>query len=397
VRILFHANSPFTHGGYGVQTNLAVSRLQADHDFAISCNFGQEGFVSSWQTPHGDVPLLPKSLSSNYGTDIIGVHADSWGAEVVMTHYDAWVFDPASIGLPWVPWYPVDCEDLPEVISSRIEHAAMRFTQTHHGVAATERSGLDAEYVPAAFDGSVYYPRDPKIWREAHGIDDRFVVACVASNSGHLAGPSRKAYPQIMEGFKLFLEHQPNALLYIHASMKGQIDLARLAKRLGILDHVAGARDYYLHTGAYSASDMAEIYSGADVLLSPSMGEGFGVPIVEAQACGTPVITGDWTAMSEITRSGVAIPKTDAYKYPIMDYGDMYLVHPEAVRDALVDCFPSKDDPAEISGRVQEYEIEHVISEHWRPAMAKLERVVRPQPNREQRRRKVRLHDEAVA
>ena len=58
------------------------------------------------------------------------------------------------------------------------------------------------------------------------------------------------------------------------------------------------------------------------------MGEGFGVPIIEAQACGTPVITGDWTAMSEITRTGLAIPKEDAMPYPIVTYGTMYLPEP---------------------------------------------------------------------
>ncbi len=42
------------------------------------------------------------------------------------------------------------------------------------------------------------------------------------------------------------------------------------------------------------------------------MGEGFGVPIIEAQAAGCPVIVGDWTAMSELCFSGIKVAEEDA-------------------------------------------------------------------------------------
>jgi glycosyltransferase involved in cell wall biosynthesis len=49
---------------------------------------------------------------------------------------------------------------------------------------------------------------------------------------------------------------------------------------------------------------MAKLYSAMDVLLNPAMGEGFGVPVLEAQACGTPAIVTDWTAMPEVCKAG---------------------------------------------------------------------------------------------
>jgi glycosyltransferase involved in cell wall biosynthesis len=46
--------------------------------------------------------------------------------------------------------------------------------------------------------------------------------------------------------------------------------------------------------------DLARLYSGAMGLLFPSLYEGFGLPIVEAMACGCPVLTSDCTAMPEV-------------------------------------------------------------------------------------------------
>jgi glycosyltransferase involved in cell wall biosynthesis len=49
---------------------------------------------------------------------------------------------------------------------------------------------------------------------------------------------------------------------------------------------------------------MAKLYSAMDVLLNPAMGEGFGVPVLEAQACGTPAIVTDFSAMQEVCGAG---------------------------------------------------------------------------------------------
>lgn len=46
--------------------------------------------------------------------------------------------------------------------------------------------------------------------------------------------------------------------------------------------------------------DLPSLYSGATALVLPSLHEGFGVPIIEAMACGTPVITSNCSAMPEV-------------------------------------------------------------------------------------------------
>ncbi|SAK48353.1 glycosyl transferase, group 1 [Caballeronia catudaia] len=65
---------------------------------------------------------------------------------------------------------------------------------------------------------------------------------------------------------------------------------------------VLGARDRVKFMGRLSEEELAALYRGAQALLFPSLYEGFGLPIVESMACGTPVITSNCTAMPEIAR-----------------------------------------------------------------------------------------------
>ena len=52
--------------------------------------------------------------------------------------------------------------------------------------------------------------------------------------------------------------------------------------------------------GLIEEDDLPGLFAGADVLLYPTLYEGFGLPVVEAMACGTPVLTSSTSALQEI-------------------------------------------------------------------------------------------------
>ena len=52
--------------------------------------------------------------------------------------------------------------------------------------------------------------------------------------------------------------------------------------------------------GPVPEENLPSLYRGAEALIFPSLYEGFGLPIVEAMACGTPVVTANTTAMPEV-------------------------------------------------------------------------------------------------
>ena len=66
-------------------------------------------------------------------------------------------------------------------------------------------------------------------------------------------------------------------------------------------------RDAVLLPGYIDEEDKAGLISGADVLLYPSLYEGFGFPLLEGQACGTPVLASDTSSLPEIAGNGAVL------------------------------------------------------------------------------------------
>lgn len=76
------------------------------------------------------------------------------------------------------------------------------------------------------------------------------------------------------------------------------------AKALGVSDAVRW-------TGYVSDAELAEAYRGADVVVHPSLYEGFGLPVVEAMASGTPVVCSDIPVLREVAGNAALFAKPE--------------------------------------------------------------------------------------
>jgi len=82
----------------------------------------------------------------------------------------------------------------------------------------------------------------------------------------------------------------------VHLVMTGQCD----ASMRNLLQQVNRA-DRVIFAGNSDDAALAKLYRGAMALVMPSFIEGFGLPVVEAMACGTPVIASKTTSLPEVT------------------------------------------------------------------------------------------------
>ncbi len=68
-----------------------------------------------------------------------------------------------------------------------------------------------------------------------------------------------------------------------------------------------GMEEGAVFTGYVDDSDLPALYSMASLLAYPSLHEGFGIPLLEAMACGTPVLTSDVSAMPDVAGNAAVL------------------------------------------------------------------------------------------
>lgn len=104
----------------------------------------------------------------------------------------------------------------------------------------------------------------------------------------------RKNHAGLLRAFRRFVELGGEAALVIAGPLgEGEPELNRLVRELNLADRV-------LFTGFVNDFDLPALYSGARVYACPSLYEGFGFTVLEAMACGVPVVCSSEASLPEV-------------------------------------------------------------------------------------------------
>ena len=371
--VLWWSNSPTVGTGYGTQTKAVVDRLSWYTTVEVAANYGVEGTPQTYVTPHGvRVPLWPRS-GMPYSQDVILTYwrrfvSENPGARFIMLA-DAFVVPDAVTGEVdvdiWVPVEHVPCPPDLLHIFGRDESKARAIAMSKFGQQELAKGAIPSTYIPHGIEPTF---RTTEGGSDIMGVaDDAYVVAMVAANKG--ATPIRKSFGQAFQAFAEVAKTRKDMVLYVHADPNGiqSVTLHDLAKTLGLSDRVVFPdRDRYNMWG-YTKSDLAAIYTRADIILSPSMGEGFGLCPLEAAACGTPAIVSNFSAQPELAC-------TDSY----LVEGQLewhqgrraFLFTPSvtSIVEALSDAYenPVKRSQAALD-LAAEYDADKVFNKYWLP------------------------------
>lgn len=105
----------------------------------------------------------------------------------------------------------------------------------------------------------------------------------------------RKGVDQLLRAFDLFKQRQHTNHKLVLVGKKGWRD-ARIWAVYQSMQH----QDDVIVTGYVAEKDLPGLYAQADLFILPSLYEGFGMPVLEAQAMGTPVVTSDVSSLLEV-------------------------------------------------------------------------------------------------
>lgn len=154
------------------------------------------------------------------------------------------------------------------------------------------------EIIPPAVDHKLYYQNRDRSILEKYAIrENENVILYVGAEE------PRKNIQLLINSFSKLKTRVPRVKL-LKVGMPNFIGVReKLLKQIEALN----LKNDIIFTGYVSEIDLAKIYNAVDLFVFPSLYEGFGMPPLEAMACGTPVITSDTSSLPEVVGDAAVI------------------------------------------------------------------------------------------
>lgn len=135
--------------------------------------------------------------------------------------------------------------------------------------------------------------------RERHRLPERFLLYVGTIEP-------RKNLPVLLDALKILAERGRGVPLVV-AGAKGWMyeEFFRKVRKTGLEGNV-------LFTGYIPDEDLPGLYSAAEAFLFPSLYEGFGFPVLEAMACGTPVVCSNTSSLPEVAGKAAILLSPEA-------------------------------------------------------------------------------------
>lgn len=380
MKILWGSNW-FAQSAYAQQSNMFVPLLRkAGHDMMV---FNLSNGVGKPQIDDG-IPVIGVGYDA-LGNDMITHYVSKHQIDAVITLVDVWRFQPEIWqGVPFYPWTPVDHKPVPAHVVKPLKSARKIIAMSRYGQDELTQSGFtDVLYLPHATDPEIFHPRTESkraATRKTIGVtDNQFLVTFVGVND---SGQSRKGIPEMLMAWKFFSDAHPDAVLYMHTMMHGNLPINSIGGvRIDALVNTLNIRGDSLrmvNQDRYKAceipqTEVADLMAAANVHLLATRGEGFGIPVIEAQRCGTPVITTNFAATSRLLFAGWHIDYEAEWSY----WQDAFMAKPGvmSILECLENAYAARDDErlrklAELGAT--EFDIDTVMRKHMLPALDKI-------------------------
>ena len=391
LKILLHGDAIWSQSGYAVFLDWFIRRLLLE-GFQVSqaAKAGLAGHWIDYKMDEGTLRMYP-SVDDPHASDSMFYGARHWGAHVAISMIDVWVIPPQwiqqlkSLGCRWIPYLPIDSSPVSPNTLRPLPLADKIITFSQFGQDQLIKHGFVSEMIHEGVDVNKLVPQNKVEAKKKVGIPpDVFLWGMIAANKEN---PPRKAFQEALEAFKMFSDVHPEARLFVGTQQisPSSFPIREYANYLGIIDKLFFPDQLFISVLA-TRDDVVNYYNAFDALLHPSQTEGFGLTVVEAQACGVPVVVNNAHSMPELIVEG----KTGELSQPSSrwftnaasfwekpDVTSIYFAM-EKIHKRI------RENPAQVmqdcrNHVVENFNIDKIFKEQWLPYLEALQDEILPQ------------------
>jgi len=329
--ILIATNS--TYAGYGysiVGKHVACGLRNAGHSVVV---LGMQTLGAALKDDLGNINI-PVGFDA-WMSDVMEDYLRAYGTDILITIFDLWLanvsYIPAVVSrnqVKWIAHITINSDPLSSTIAEKIKYADVVVAPSRYNLRVLKEAGFGRKtvYIPHGVLTSVFQPFSDEMrrqLREIYGFDkDEFIFLTVGRNNGQ-----QKNYYTLFAAFRRFInvtkakarllvlaeptEPRGSDLLAVreHFNLDDEVEFIK-AKPCCDYEKITFAREsdekafYHKANFKFDEVEMAKIYNLADCFVTATLGESFGLPILESLACGTPVIMPDNSTAEELVKEG---------------------------------------------------------------------------------------------
>ena len=309
MRIGWISAAPYATTAYGIVSRNIVSRLIDEHE--VYC-IGGIGGQTVWggkmdiQTDEGKFIHVLPTVGDPAGSSVAGIYTRKYKLDLVISFWDCFAIEyTGNLSVPAINYIPIDAP-FTSKMANYVRNAFRVVAYSKYGYNELLKFFTPSKiaYIDHGIDPEIYKPY-PEVRKEVRKQmhpkpvpEDGHLWITVGANVGE-----RKQIPLLMLVFKELIKKYKNNYLYIYTNMKASFprgyDLEEFAKEIGIIENLRFP-DFDPILEPLEDQQMAYLYSSADGYVTPTIGEGRGMPILEAMSCGLPVIGTDCSAVTEL-------------------------------------------------------------------------------------------------
>ena len=380
MRILIVSQTPWNPSAYGKITYYVATGLKdLGYDIIVAGIEHRYGVLRYSGVPVFPLPMLHGKMLFKY----IRV----FSPDCVLSIIDAWAFAGVDelvrkYKVSWIAYTPVDAEidSQAEPLLSVLRYARGIMTPSRFSTEQLRKFFVNVEWVPHGVNTRIFRPMNKEECKKTLRLEGKFVFGCVAANYS-----MRKDFPHLYKAFRIFLDMIPESeckdvVLFHHTWQPefhrwgAEYNLVRLAKKYGIEKNLILPKEDIRYFPA-SEEQLALLYNAFDVYVTASMGEGFGIPLLESMACGTPCIAPANSAHVEhVEGRGWLVKKFSGWVVPL--YNPLQLEYPivdeHALAEAMYDAYTHQEKIKQFSKKCIEYASRYT----WDFVLEKLEKAL---------------------